>query len=71
MVGDPLHQFVPIHLGHHYIAEDYVERFRRAKRDRVATVGRRPHSVTGILKRKGEKACYLRLVINDENSRGY
>jgi hypothetical protein len=67
----PLHQLVPIHLGHHHIREHYIEWLCRAKCDCVAATMNRLHKVTGILKRKGEKARYLRLVVNNENSVGY
>jgi hypothetical protein len=69
--GNPLHQLVPIHLGHHHVREHYIERFCRTKRDRFATTTSRSHNVTGVLKRKGKKRRYLRLVVNNENSGGY
>jgi hypothetical protein len=67
----PLHQLVPIHLGHHHIRERYIERLGRAKCDCVAATMSRLHNVTGVLKSKSEKARYLRFVVNNENSAGY
>ena len=58
-------QLMPVHLRHHDIGEQKVERLGREKGDCIAAVSRRCYRVTGAFKGEGEEAPDLRFVINN------
>jgi hypothetical protein len=67
--GDPTHQIVSIHAGHHYIGENYVEGFFATTADRIVAVLSGSHNVTGAFKRERQDISYQWFVINDKYSR--
>ena len=63
----PFRQLVAVHLWHHYVGQNNVERFVCAKGNRIAPAGSRLHNVTSLFKCKGKETPNWRFVVHDQN----
>ena len=71
MVGlDPLEQLQPVHLGHHDVEQQQVERLGLQVLEQMLAAGNGQHLVAVLLEDPGQRAGERLVVIGHEDLRG-